>query len=159
MDLASGDPDTAALSAWLANHDEACPVCAYALNGVASACCPECGSEIRLGVRAPNAIAGPWVLALIGFALAVGFDAVTAMLMGMPLVATAGEDPIVVFVWITLASLGLVSVAGLVWVLMRRRWWMRLAPGRQWKLAWALFLGVGFLHAIAGAVIVWTLVS
>ncbi|MFI4897661.1 MAG: hypothetical protein ACIARR_07530 [Phycisphaerales bacterium JB059] len=145
------DQETTLLSDWLAGHDEPCPVCRYNLRGVRAPSCPECNVAITLGVRSPSAIVGPWALGLIAFSLGLGFDAVTGLFLIVPLVATAGEDPIAIALWVTMATLALGCALGLAWMLRRRQAWMRLATGTQWRIAWMIFLGVGLFHAGVGA--------
>lgn len=101
-------------------------------------------------MRSHGAIAGPWALALIAFALGLGFDSVTGMFLLIPLIGTAGEDPIAVALWVTMATLAAGSAIGLTWMLRRRIAWMRLPKERQWKLAWTIFFGVGIFHACVG---------
>lgn len=141
--------DEGSLGDWLARHDEPCPVCAYNLRGVRAAACPECNAPLTLGVRSPSAIAGPWALALIAFSLALGFDAVTSLLLLAPLIGTRG-DPIAIAMWTTMATLGVCSGIGVAWMLTRRRVWMRMRARTQWRAAWTIFFGVGLLHAAVG---------
>ena len=147
-------PDHRALAAWLRDHDEDCPVCAYSLRGVPSPACPECNAPISLGVRSPHAIAGPWSLALISFSLALGFDAVMSLILLAPLIATAGEDAEAIIIWSVMIALGAVSGVGVAWLLTRRRVWMRLSPPAQWRAALTIFVGVGLLHLVAGGALV-----
>ncbi|MEZ6243914.1 MAG: hypothetical protein R3B57_12830 [Phycisphaerales bacterium] len=141
--------DGRALSDWLGAHDEACPICAYNLRGVRDAACPECNAPITLGVRSPNAIAGPWALALISFSLALGFDGVMSLFLLLPLIAQSGAAAAVAM-WTTMVTLGVISGFGVVWMLRHRRVWLRMPARRQWRVAWTIFLAVGFGHALVG---------
>ncbi len=152
MDQPAIEPDTDndALSAWLDAHDEPCPVCRYNLRGVRSPACPECNTPLTLGVRSPRAIFGPWAVALIACSLGLGFDGVTSLFMLAPVIGTGGEDPLAIAMWTTLTTLGVCSGIGVAWLLTRRRIWMRMRPGAQWRTAWTVFFGVGLLHLLAG---------
>lgn len=145
-----GDADGAALTAWLDDHDESCPVCAYNLKGVQQPACPECNAPLTLGVRSPNAIAGPWALALIAFSLALGFDGVTSLFLLLPLIGTVGQDPLAVTLWTTMFTLGVCSGVGVAWMLRHRRVWLRMPAARQWRVAWTIFVAVGLLHLLSG---------
>ncbi len=145
--------DDRALGDWLSHHDEACPVCSYSLSKITAPACPECGSTLRLGVRSPNAIAGPWALALISFSLALGFDAVVSLILLAPLIMTAGEDPEAIIIWLVMITLGVISGLGVAWLLSQRRVWMRMRPPTQWRVATSLFVGVGLLHLLAGGLL------
>ncbi len=116
--------------------------------------CPECSAPITLGVRSPGAVAGPWALGLIAFALGLGFDAVTGLFLLIPLIGTGGEDPIAVALWVTMATLAVGSALGLAWMLWRRRVWMRMPVAKQWRYAWVIFFGVGVFHACAGGALI-----
>lgn len=116
-----------------------------------STACPECSAAITLGVRSPTAIAGPWALALIAFALGLGFDAVLSLFLLLPLIGTAGEDLFAIVFWLTMVTLAAGCALGLLWMFKRRTSWLRMPTRRQWKLAWSIFFGVGILHAGVGA--------
>ncbi|MFG0283479.1 MAG: hypothetical protein ACF8R7_03570 [Phycisphaerales bacterium JB039] len=154
--------ERAALIAWLAEHDERCPVCNYNVRGVRQATCPECAAPLRLGVVSPHVALGPWLLAIIAFALALGFDGVvtTLLTIGMGLATLYGSGPPLLAAVGLLGSfllLGALSGAGLWWMLARRRQWRQAAPRVQWARAWAIFAAVFVIHASAGALMAWRL--
>ena len=158
--------DDAALAAWLAVRDEPCPVCAHNLRGVPGPVCPECGAPLRLSVGSENNRQGPWLLALGAFVLALGFDAVTTLLMSIPvavylgMTVVIGQQPgpgpgigffMVVGMMLTLS----VAMASAAYVFIKRaNGWKRMDRRRQWWAAWGLFVGVGAAHVVAGAVAV-----
>ena len=156
-DAAATDRDTARLLEWLVDHDEDCPRCDYALRGLADPVCPECGVGLGLGVSAPAAPTGAWAVALVAFALGVGFDAVTAVCIAgfaayFTLTQGTGPPPPGVYVLVgTLLLLGLLSAVGAADVYRARRRWGLWTAGRRRTQAALTFLAVGAVHGAAGA--------
>jgi len=146
------------LAAHLKENHEPCPVCGYDLFGSAGPTCPECGSPVFLGVVSPHARLGPWLLGVVSFALALGFDAVgfvlgliPSIIFGPPAPSAAPEY------WRTmtgLLALAILSSALLLVVLRSRRWWQSHPPRSQWKLGIYVFLGVGLTHAAVGTLLI-----
>jgi hypothetical protein len=137
------------LARFLEGHDAPCPVCGYNLRGVALPRCPECDAPITLTVGSDHARPGPWLLAMLGFGMAIGFDSVVALLLTVPVVATGAESSAVMLFafMITLAAL---SAVGLRWVLLGRRVFQSRPRRDQWVRAWLCFAGVFFFHLAAG---------
>lgn len=149
------DGDERMLLDWLRQRDAPCPVCRYNVRGVVEPVCPECGAELQLAVASPRTETGPWLLAIVSFALALGFDGVLLLVLGgmlvfgLLLVGPAGPAP-----WLTVAAFALLTVlSGLGFEVLRRHRlaWMRLSAASQRRLALWIFLGVGLFHALAGA--------
>lgn len=146
------------LDAFLQTEHAPCPICDYDLHKVSGAMCPECGSPIQLGVVSPHAKPGPWLFGVISFALALGFDGVVLLLMFVPMFAQGvpafSAAPQFWLIYLMMWCLGGASAAGLVFVLRRKRRWQTSPPESQWRRAWAVFLGVGFGHALTAGTVV-----
>lgn len=141
------------LAEFLEGHDAPCPVCSYNLRGVVLGHCPECRSPITLTVGSERAQPEPWLLAMLAFGMAIGFDAVVALLLIIPVVASRGQiSAIVMFVY--MLTLGLLSAVGLRSVLRGRRAFQSRSPADQWRRAWLCVAGVFFFHLAAGATLV-----
>lgn len=152
----------AALLSWLSVNDAPCPVCSYNLRGLKEPRCPECASPLHLSVGSSHFLTGPWVLAMVSFALAMGFDGVVLVLMtvggAVGTIAEGPPPPGVLWVMGTIYA-GFLTLAGAcgvgVWLLLRRRRaWLSQTPRRQWRVAGATFVGVGLLHLLYGVVVV-----
>ncbi len=153
----SAADDDATLLAWLGSHDEFCPACRYDLRGLTVTTCPECNSRLSLSVSSPDVRLGPWLLAVISFALGLGFDAVVCILMATGLSiailrGSLGSGPPLTFYVLpgSLLVLGIACFAGVVLLVHRRHRWLRLAPRTQWSVALAIFVAVGAVHLVAG---------
>ncbi|MEL6396363.1 MAG: hypothetical protein AAFQ71_10230 [Planctomycetota bacterium] len=142
--------EKARLAGWLADHDEPCPNCGYGLRGVPEPVCPECSAPIRLGVVAPHMRFGPWAVAMLGPALALGFDGVIVLLTTWQLIITGGLPTEVEPLYWGLVALGGLCLLGIALLISRRARWMALDPGRQWRIGWSIFVGVGVVHAAFG---------
>lgn len=150
-------PDASVLERFLEGEHAPCPVCEYDLFRVSGSTCPECGSPIQLGVVSPHARFGPWLLAVIAFALALGFDGVVMLLMFVPMIAQGvpafSAAPQFWVLYLMMLALTSCSGLGLTLVLRRKRRWQSRPVKKQWRMGWAVFLGVGFGHAVcAGSV-------
>lgn len=150
-------PDESVLARYLEDEHAPCPVCEYDLFKTSGINCPECGSPIQLGVVSPHARAGAWLMGVIAFALALGFDGVVLLLMLVPMIAQGvpafSAAPQFWVLYLMMWCLGGVSATGLVVVLRRKRQWQSRPVNKQWRAAWIVFLSVGFGHALcAGAV-------
>ncbi len=148
--------DEAMLLTWLERHDECCPVCRYRLQGIESARCPECGTDLRLTVDSSEARQGAWLFAMLAPALGMGFTSVVAAIL---LVAVTLEriqqgsaaipwQPVVIFS--TMLLLALIDLAVLMYLLSHRSNFMKRPVKARWKLASAWFIGVGLMHLAAG---------
>src|SRR5262245_37722664 len=78
---------------WLVGRDAKCPVCGYNLRGLFEPRCPECGAGIELAVASPDSKFGWWVVAQVFLAMAMGFDAVVALLILMRAMASRPTTP------------------------------------------------------------------
>lgn len=135
---------------FVADRDELCPVCDYSLRGLTEPRCPECGSSLELRVGSPQLRVGPWAVAMVSFALGLGFDGVVAVLMIAALIAnpTTMWEPIgIVSGFVVLAG---VMLIGLVRVARSRPTWTRRPVRTQRFLASAVFACVGVVHAVVG---------
>lgn len=146
--------DAAALISFIASRDAACPVCSYNLRGLSRARCPECSAELHLQVGSDNLRLGPWLLGILSFALALGFDGVVTIVMSIGLVifpprSMGTARPMLM----ALAGfIGLAAACGAgVWLFYRRRRaFTRLGPRSQWRIAAAIFAAVFAVHAVFG---------
>ncbi len=71
------------LRAFLAEHDEPCPMCRYNLRGIAGGVCPECGEGLRLAVRRDSAHPGWYTIGRLGIIIAAALH-VAPMLLFLP---------------------------------------------------------------------------
>ncbi|QYK47242.1 MAG: hypothetical protein KF838_10675 [Phycisphaeraceae bacterium] len=138
------------LREFLASNDAACPVCGYNLRGLLHQACPECNAPLSLGVTSENLSIGPWVLAIVSFAMAAGFDGVVATVLTVVMIAN--PPPI----WLPYAVVGMfmtLAIASLACVLrivrLRRRWAFQTRR-IQWRWALMCLGGVFTLHACIG---------
>ncbi len=165
MDEPPGDqakPEAATwLIDWLAHHDAACPVCAYALRGLQADRCPECGCSLSLGVTSDQLAPGPWLVAIISFALALGFDGVIALFLSAAILFEPPRSPAEFRTAATMLTgfylLGGACLLGVIAISRRRRHWNRMPRARQRWVAAGIFLTVGLVHAAFGAFIALTL--
>lgn len=65
--------DLAALRAYLAERDVACPSCGYNLRGLQSPACPECNQALKLQVGLAEPRIGHFIAGLVGLAMGFGF--------------------------------------------------------------------------------------
>jgi len=141
---------------YLAEHDAACPVCAYGLRGVPAPVCPECSAPLHLEVASAQSAPGPWLLALVSWALALGFDAVVGLLVTIGvLVARPPLSTIYPYVFVgTFLTLSAASAFGLTRVLGSRGRWSARPRRAQWQGAVITFVAVALVHAAVGAVLI-----
>ena len=64
----------------LAFREFPCPVCGYNLRGIKSGKCPECGAKLDLRVVSADLKLGPWIAAILGVALPLGFGVIMTLL-------------------------------------------------------------------------------
>ncbi len=141
------------LGTLLGGSDVSCPVCAYNLRGLNSTTCPECGSRLQLQVGSSDLKLGPWLVALLGLALPLGYVGLYT-LSGVVLIVVAGVNvvagvkffasafPILVFP----AALTIVYAVAL-WRLIRRRqkFWARPRAAQRRSAFIYAILGIGLL--------------
>ena len=147
---------TTHLLAFIADFPAECPVCDYSLEGLTEPRCPECGAELELRVGSPRLHVGAWALAMVSFALALGFDGVVSLVMLIALTTTLASSavpppPLLAFLLTLFFILLAASMAtGLLVVARGRHRWTRRPTRQQWKNAIIVFLSVGLLHAAIG---------
>ena len=62
----------AALQAYLADHDHACPLCRYNLRGLRGVRCPECDFALRLQLTLVERRRAAWIAGLVALAMTFG---------------------------------------------------------------------------------------
>jgi hypothetical protein len=155
------EPDSL-LSTFLSARDAECPVCSYNLRGLKGGACPECNAELHLQVGSVNLHPGPWILAIVSFALALGFDGVVLLILtvgftaalileGPPKSSGLAWQPFVIYG--TFLAITVASAIGLRFMVRRRRSWNRMPRQSQRRAAVLIFLGVGGLHAAVGGML------
>ena len=75
-----GNRESELLKTLLAVRDIPCPVCGYNLRAISSANCPECGAKLDLKVGSSDLKLGPWIAAILGVALPLGFGVIMTLL-------------------------------------------------------------------------------
>ncbi len=142
------------LLAFLADRDEPCPVCGYCLRALSAPRCPECGAPLELRVGSPQLRVGPWVLAIVSCALALGFDGVFATMMAVALAISPPGFWRPYGVAAAVALLAVAMLCAMLAIIRRRTAWARWPRRRQWITSGALFVVVGALHALVGIVLI-----
>jgi hypothetical protein len=152
------DPDAAALLDLASRRSPPCPVCDYNLHGIREARCPECGAALRLEIGSENLRLGPWLLAMLGPALAIGFDGVVTVLMTVGFSLNPPRGPAELTIAGTILGVFVALVAGcalIVAALVRRRKaWHRRPLATQWRHALFLLASVFAVHATYGIVMI-----
>jgi len=146
------------LAAFLADRDVSCPVCRYNLRALRVPACPECAAPLHLSVASPSLHLGPYLVTIVSFALAAGFDLVVAIIAATLTLVFA--DPAAPASWIgpallasILGAAGAACLGSILWLARHRTWWHRLGPRRQRRAAAVTFLLVGATHAALGLAI------
>jgi hypothetical protein len=133
--------ETDLLRTLLASRDITCPVCAYNLRGNESNHCPECGAGLDLRVGSVDLKLGPWLTALLGVALPLGFVSMYALfsLITMFAFALSGSGtpgPLSLLMCIAVPGFVCGGYAFLLWRIVRRRRKFWAKPRRaQWRSA------------------------
>jgi hypothetical protein len=143
------DPGEAELlRALLTSRDITCPVCAYNLRGNESSNCPECGANLDLRVASTDLKLGPWLTAVLGLALPLGFASIAGLVRVVGLLVyladAASAGVLLSFLVYTSIPLVVSAVYGfLPWRLVKRRrkFWAR--PQRVQRRS-------AVLHAVLG---------
>ena len=81
----AAEDESRLLAQFLSTRDVPCPGCGYNLRHLASARCPECAEEIRLGVHLAEPRQGLLIAGLIGLSAGAGLPGL--------LLATASSRP------------------------------------------------------------------
>lgn len=148
------EQDAAALIGLVSDRDAPCPVCDYNLRGIVEPRCPECGSALRLEIGSENLRLGPWLAAMLGPALAIGFDGVVATLMSVALVleppTSPGERTVVACMLGTFVVLAAACGLAILSLVRRRKAWHRRPLRTQWRSAAIIFGAVFAVHALFG---------
>ncbi|MCW5776713.1 MAG: hypothetical protein KIS87_09765 [Phycisphaeraceae bacterium] len=138
------------LAAWLARADAPCPVCGYCLHGLRTARCPECATPLQLSLASSNLRKGPWTLAVVSFALALGFDGVVTVLLLVALALSPSPRLQPFGVVTAFGAMSAACLGGLLLLIHCAKAWVRVTPRAQWARAWAAFVLVGLGHAAFG---------
>lgn len=138
------------LREFLAANDAACPVCGYNLRGLLASTCPECNAPLALGVTSENLSIGPWVLAIVSFAMAAGFDGVVATVLAIAMIANPPPHWMPYTMVGMFMGLAIASLAGVVRVVKKRKRWAFQTRRIQWRWALLCLGGVFMLHASIG---------
>jgi hypothetical protein len=147
------DSDAQALISFVAARDVSCPVCAYNLRGLEAPVCPECAAPLHLQVGSDNLRLGPWFLAVVSLALALGFDGVVSLMVIIAMIRfapTRGQAWPPILLLLFLVPLGTVSAVGLWQMFARRMQWTRMPRPRQKVRAALIFVVTGVVHGVAG---------
>ncbi len=142
------------LIVYLQDHDANCPTCGYHLNHLTSARCPECGSELILGVGVGMPILGPWALIAACFCWTGGLGCILIAVIWQFGMVRLGTDLVAqrffqgaVFYFIATIPLSIITL------IIRRRF-IAIAAARQWRSA----LAVLFLTLLNLGVFGWVIV-
>ena len=81
-----------AFNEFFSTSDARCPSCGYSLRGNESACCPECGAAIALGVIVTRRVSTWWLAGVLGAALSLGMS-IVLLWPGLELVAAIVYNP------------------------------------------------------------------
>jgi hypothetical protein len=146
-------PEISRLLGFVADRDEPCPACGYSLRGLTRPICPECGASLTLRVGSPQLRVGAWVLAIVSFALALGFDGVVAALLIVAIVASGPTQWEPIGIASGFVVLAILMLSGLIVVARSRVAWTRLATNTQWVRSGTVFCCVGVLHGFVGLVL------
>lgn len=79
--------------AWIAAAERPCPNCGYALAGLRSPLCPECGAALRLRICSVEPRAQAYLFGLIGLGAGLGFCAIFLLFILMMLILLPGQSP------------------------------------------------------------------
>lgn len=159
-----GDDRHALLLSFLADHDAYCEQCGYALRGLTASTidadhspkCPECGVGLALKVGTAQPPFGSWVLGLVAFCLAAGFDCIVTGVLTVSLIHTVvinGQTPpmgVVAILYGVFLALTIATLSGMILMIRRRERWFRMKPQTRWPRAWGMFIAVGLVHALWG---------
>ena len=161
-DAQGPSPDSDLLQAYLAGRDAPCPVCGYNLRGLDSQKCPECGARLTLRIGADVRL-GPWIAALLGMALPLGFLGMTCLIFLItPVVSLIrGEHPEAALFVAALVSLVFASGYGIVVarVVRSRSRFLRQSRSRQVHAAIGYAVSGPFILVLLYLIIVYGLVT
>lgn len=132
---ATDDPD-AIFAAFLRDRDTRCPRCGYALRGLTTPRCPECGDRLTLEVALVEPRLGAFITTLVACSLGFGGSTLflSLALREAPRSWWTGACAIL------LETQLLLTLAALAALLLLRRRVRRLTPARQWAIAVAASL-------------------
>lgn len=148
---------------FLADNNADCPACNHALRGIPEPICPECGTPLELGVRAPGIRHSGWVAALIACAMGLGFDSVVVLVMAWNFLVQLFTGHLAQLpreFWVltfTLLPLALSCLGAIALLWRKRHPILRLSGRGQIIFAVSAFVVIGGLHAAIGVWLIATL--
>lgn len=137
--------DLAALRAFLAERDVACPSCGYSLRGLQSPACPECNQALKLQVGLVEPRLGAFIAGVVGLAMGFGFCLIVG-LWGLSQRNAPREELVPLLI-------GVVILGPALWAWVRFRSSIRAAP----PIARALLVLADF--AVPAAIVSWFFMS
>jgi len=141
--------------AFLADQDARCPVCDYGLRGVPSPVCPECACPLSLEIASRNQTLGPWLFAIVAYAIGLGFNGVTAALLAATFISSPPSGFNAEYFFLIGFGLAAAIFAGLVFLTIKRRVrWLRAPRPAQWRRAGTIFAVVVGAHVGFGVYII-----
>lgn len=148
------------LGTLLGRSDVSCPVCAYNLRGLNSTMCPECGASLQLQVGSSDLKLGPWLVALLGLALPLGFVGLHTLFTGavmIVVVKSLGGLSAGTLRLLLLPAIFTTAYVLVLWRLIRRRrkFWARPRAAQRRSAFIYAILGIGLLLLYVAARWLW----
>lgn len=132
------------LRQFVADRDEPCPACRYNLRNLQTHCCPECGLPLTLRVALSEPAWGTYLASIIGASLGLGFCGLLLTFIAVRFVVGASIGAGLVY-YVPLFAGTAISGGIILWLVRRRRVFIRLSPDARLPFAGACWLvGVGF---------------
>ena len=130
-----------------------CPICGYALHGIESARCPECGIALDVRITADVPM-GAWLFALVSVCAGCAIAVLFVLLLGAELIRerSVGGSEILTLAGIMLYAVLLVGAIVLLTVRRHRLWRRPLAQQRRINLV-VVTLGLLPIAAIVSMVV------